>query len=138
MTYRHILLPLDGSRFAEKALPRALEVAEGLGCRITLLRVVEPVPGYLSSPQKRQEQEIATATTYLDHAAPRSGRPITIDTHAMVGLAADGIVDFARANEISLIFLTTHGEGWNERYPMGSTAWKVIHAAPCDVLLVQT
>ena len=41
LTIRYVLVPLDGSPLAECALPWAVAVAQALGARMTLLRVLE-------------------------------------------------------------------------------------------------
>jgi nucleotide-binding universal stress UspA family protein len=46
--FRHLLVPLDGSHFAQKALPAALELAERFGSKVTVMRVVAPAKSMLA------------------------------------------------------------------------------------------
>ena len=43
MIYKRILLPLDGSELAERALPHAIAQAQGFGAELVLLRVAEMI-----------------------------------------------------------------------------------------------
>ena len=49
----------------------------------------------------------------------------------------DAITDYARAEHIDLIVMSTHGRGGISRWVYGSVAEKVLQAAPCPVLLIR-
>ena len=78
--YRHIMVPLDGSKEAECVLPHVVTIAEGRReCKVTLVRVIEPLrlPGGVESsinPEERQRLETDSmniAREYLDNVTKR-------------------------------------------------------------------
>ncbi len=71
MTLSHLLIPLDGSRLAEAALPVAAALAERLGARVTLLHVLERDP----PREVHGEPHLGAAgeaCAYLDEVAARA------------------------------------------------------------------
>jgi nucleotide-binding universal stress UspA family protein len=143
--FRHILIPLDGSRLAEHILEPALALGGVTEAAYTLLRVVEPlvVPGYapLAQPAQLDIQVTHTARAegqrYLDDLAQRlraDGRQV----HARTLLAAQpavAILNAARAHGADVIALATHGRSGLARLLIGSVADKVRRGADMPVLL---
>jgi nucleotide-binding universal stress UspA family protein len=140
---RRVLVPLDGSPFAEQALPLALRMADLFVAELALVRVVEPVPtasldiGGLGPalPDTALIAELeSNAGLYLDRIAEvvrRDGQSVKTCV-AVHGSPARAILDFARPDD--LIVLQTHGRGGGARLLLGSVADKVLRGAPCPVV----
>jgi nucleotide-binding universal stress UspA family protein len=142
---RHVVIGLDGSARAERAIEPALALVKEQDARVTLLRVVAP-PSAVTSPylphaarisheemQERQEQ----ATTYLTDIRERLGQRVErIETVALLEYhAARAILGYVADNEVDLIALSTHGRGSVSRLLMGSVTDKVVRASAVPVLV---
>ena len=76
----HILVPLDGSRESEVALPHAAELAKRANSQLTLVRAAH-VPTVSTSRTRTQTVRIQAAQTYLDErAAELANCGLTVDT----------------------------------------------------------
>ena len=74
--FKHIFIPLDGSRLAEAALPAAVFLAETLGARVTLMHVIEhDAPQEIHGDRHLSDPE--EARQYLDEVAARAFPPGT-------------------------------------------------------------
>lgn len=136
--FNRILVPLDGSDFAEKALGPAFHLAEANAARVTLLAVVPRLEPDVLHAEALDDRGHERGEAYLRKVQARLGpHSFPIDLHVALGLPADHIVQFAQENQIDLIVMSTHGVGVGRGYPLGSTAWKVLQRAPCSVLMVQ-
>lgn len=135
---RHLLVPLDGSAFAERALPYALHVASALRAQLTLLQcearlATGKVPDFdvKAFAQSLREGEAVGALS--------ASRRIEIEAIAhqvYLDKVAEGICDVARDRKPDLIVMSTHGRGDLGRLLYGSIADHVLRHAPAPVLLV--
>ncbi len=137
--YKRILIPLDGSEFAEAALPHARALAACTGAELVLLRVaVQPLYGSISpdsSPSIRADTE-AEASAYLDRVAGElraAGFRVTAET--CTGPVAETILDYAAGIRADLIVMSTHGRSGLARWFIGSVADKIVRGARLPVLL---
>jgi nucleotide-binding universal stress UspA family protein len=139
-----VLVPLDGSGFAEQALPWALTIARRTGATLDLVRVhvlyamSDPSAGFAPYDPVMEAQCEDEEQLYLDATAkwlaPVARVPIT---SALVhGFTADGVLERAVAVKADLIVMTTHGLGPVGRFFMGSVADDIIRRGPAPVLLV--
>jgi len=142
-----VLVPLDGSRRAEAALPPALGVARLFGSRLTLLQVVEPVMALVDAPvafpQALDEELTALrrreAQDYLDDTAERiteQGVP-TRASAVLAGNALAGIEAAARGPGVGMIAVATHGRGGVRRLVLGSVTDKLVRAGELPVLVTR-
>jgi nucleotide-binding universal stress UspA family protein len=92
-----ILVPLDGSTFAEAALRKALDLAGDEGATISLLRAAEAHPRLGADPVDAQVRAIRVAEEYLAAVVRRLKRRgrTRIETHVWYGPAAAAIVEAA-------------------------------------------
>jgi nucleotide-binding universal stress UspA family protein len=138
--FKHILVPLDGSEYAERAIEPARSLAEKYGARITLFTVMlrfpasklhVPVLDHKSEERGRQYLEEICTTKMGETSVP-------VDTTVQLGTPAESIAEFALSSQADLIVMSTHGTASSAktRFTLGSTAWKVLHDAPCPVLLI--
>ena len=139
--YKKILVPLDGSELAEKALVHAHTIAKPLAAQVVLLGVVVfitqdfdviPMAGAAS------DEVIADAKRYLERAAGNLRKlGLRVTTKVESGRVADTIIDHAERHSVDLIVMSTHGRTGAARWIIGSVADKVLHGAKVPVLLVR-
>ncbi len=135
-----ILVPLDGSRLAEAALPIAARLADACGAAITLLHVLEkgaPVSVH-------GEPHLATASQATDYLAELTrqlasdGRRVDYHVHEVpVGNVARSIASHADEQGSDLVIVCTHGRGDLGRGLWGSIAQRVLQLCRRPVLLVR-
>ncbi len=141
--YRKILVPLDGSEFAEAALSHARTLACCTGAEIVLLRVaIQPRYEYSSSDpmifRPAERELISESTDYLEHVAAdlrEAGFQVSAET--CTGPVAETILDYAQGIEADLIVMSTHGRSGLTRWFIGSVADKVVRGAKLPVLLAR-
>lgn len=139
--FKKILVPLDGSALAEKALQHATEVTKAHGASLMLLRAV-PLKFYEEPVTEAEQEAIRTikgrAGTYLADVAERLKKQgIDAKTEVTDGDPAQVILDVARGEECDLIVMTTHGFSGLERFIWGSVTDKVAKASNVPLLLIR-
>ena len=135
--YRLILVPLDGSHFAEYALPLALTLSRRTKAKVHLLTVQEPLP--TRSPEGWEEAARDWHQSYLDDLAIRirelAGGEIT--TKVRMGHVVDSLQAEAEVQEADLVVMATHGRGALSRAWMGAIADSFIRHTDRPVLVVR-
>jgi nucleotide-binding universal stress UspA family protein len=139
---KHILVPLDGSALAEKALDYAVQIIAPKR-RITLLCVIE-VPDIantiydMPSNLMMVEENLAAARDYLERVANelRKDHQLRVNMEIKVGKPADLITEIAQSEFVDAIVLSTHGRRGIEKFIFGSVTQKVLNAMPCPVFVV--
>lgn len=142
--YTRILVPLDGSKTAEAAVPHAFGLAKLTGATVTLLWVVPPIEDVLGTnaePIYIDEQLAAKkqrALRYVDTIRKQyGGESLRVRTAVEMGPAAATILEYAARESVDLIVMATHGRSGVQRWLLGSVAEKVLQAARETVLLVR-
>jgi len=140
---KKILAPIDFSPASKNAVKYALRFAEEFGADLTLLHVLEPAPStsFMAIPGATPFREIdfSTAEKNLKStvASSRKGKTERPSWKIRVGLPSHEIVEAAKEADVDLIVIATHGyTGW-KHFCIGSTAERVVRAAPCPVLVVR-
>lgn len=139
MSFNKILLPLDGSELAEKALAPAVALAEAFSAEIVLLRVVVPLSIKIDPDlyQRIIDGGQKEAKYYLSGIQLRSlFSTVSVKSDTVVGKAAQSILDYARENEIDLIVMSSQGRSGMSRWVYGSVADKVLHQAECSLAVI--
>lgn len=135
--YSHILVPLDGSPLAERALSMATLLARRTGGSITLVRAV-PIPSVASSSSSWIERDRIAASAYLTRIA---GMPelsgIAVKTHVLMGAPAAAVLDTAEAVGADVIVISSHGRAGPATWLSGSVAEQVAHHAKMPVLVLR-
>ncbi|MEP7356488.1 MAG: universal stress protein [Anaerolineales bacterium] len=144
--FTNILVPLDGSRFAERALEPAIQMAQKFDATILLVRVftpeLEPIAAgmslrypELSSIHERNECELAES--YLRSIrAQWLGMEVPMATRVMTGSAPEMIQEAAMQAGTDLIVMSTHGRSGFSRLLYGSVAEAVLRGTHLPVLLI--
>lgn len=139
-----ILVPLDGSRFAEKALSCALGLGKGQSAELVLFRAV-PTPQSAHRILLRAGQEAseavgglaAKAGNYLRNlAGSLSGMDLDVRYVVGNGSPAKAIADYARQIEARQIVMATHGPRGIRDSTRGSVAEHVVQSSRTPVLMV--
>jgi nucleotide-binding universal stress UspA family protein len=138
--FTHILVPLDGSAFSETAVKPALSLGEKYSAKVTLLTVMLRIPeSRLHVPMYDQQSEEG-GRRYLEEirAAQGEAPPVPIDIAVRLGTPAESIEAFVLEAQADLLVMSTHGTTGTDRArpTLGSTAWKLMHHAPCPILLI--
>jgi nucleotide-binding universal stress UspA family protein len=130
---QNLLVPLDGSPYAEAALAPALTLGRSAGAVCTLLRVVGHEADGPEGPGQLREE----ARAYLEGLAGRlreQGHQVRTRLHTHRSPAA-AILEEAACGPYDLVALATHGRGGLARLLLGSVADKVIRGATIPVLV---
>ena len=144
--FKRILVPLDGSTFAERAISHAEQFAKIFGANIVLLRVLD-----VSSPQEsaaaidplKWQIRKTDAELYLKEIAEKIQNRLTKTSEERVqyaireGRVAENIVNFAHSENIDLVVICTHGMGGLSRWNISSVTHKVISLIYLPVLIVR-
>ena len=139
MSFNKILLPLDGSQLAEKALNPAVALAEALSAKIVLLRVVVPLSINLDPDlyQRLIDEGQEEAERYLSGIQLRSlFSTVPVKGETVVGKAANSILDFVQENGIDLIVMASQGRSGIDRWVYGSVADKILQKANCSLAII--
>jgi universal stress protein A len=163
MLYSHILVPIDFSATANRALHYAIEEAEQHQAKLTLLHVLPqqhgttvyyvhgapegrrgyeaefggslPTP-FPSTPHTVRRDYDEEALTQLRDLVP-SAFSSSWDARVAIGDPADAIVREANQIGADLIVMGTHGRTGLQHVLLGSVAEKVVRHAACPVLTVR-
>jgi nucleotide-binding universal stress UspA family protein len=148
--YRSIVVPLDGSRLSEQALPLAVAIAERARAtlRLVLVSVARvpvsaPVPLsaemrqlYVSLEVEARESEKAYLETFTDQLT-RQSPGLAITSTALMGPVADTLREYVQKSGSDLVVMTTRGQGGLRRLWLGSVADALIRRSSVPVLLVR-
>jgi nucleotide-binding universal stress UspA family protein len=132
----YIMVPLDGSPLAEKALEPAMVLARRCDAEILLVRTL-----FDSEPPEpiRQSTRFTAAPgaqDYLDSvAAYLKGEGIVARSALLPLEPAEGIVDEARFSNVDLIVMATHGRKGLDSLLHPSITWKVFQQATAPILV---
>lgn len=141
--YTKILVPLDGSALAERAIVQAEEIARAAGAELILIQVVQAPLGQTPEAGQAEEEKAfretaAQARAYLGMVATRvSGGGVRSRFVVLEGSPAAGILGFAHDEDVDMIVMSTHGRSGISKLVMGSVAEKVMLTTKRPVLLVK-
>lgn len=137
---RRIVLPLDGSKLADEAVPFAQDVATRLNLPISLVNVLDTVSTYVAAgalpmPQSAFDEWWNEARDMLaPTAAALEAAGVSTSIEILQGAAFAAIANHAKPGD--LIVMTSHGRTGFRRWLLGSVAEKLVRAAPVPVCVV--
>jgi nucleotide-binding universal stress UspA family protein len=143
--FKQVLVPLDGSRFAELAVPVAAELARRTGGQVRLLLVQDSSRAAVPTPAGPVETEYVDAAlrehqrSYLESFAKSVGRGVAplIASDVIDGRPGPALSEAMESWDADLMVMTTHGRGPISRFWVGSTADYVVRHATRPVLLLR-
>ncbi len=129
--YRRILLPLDGSRFAEQAVPLALGLAGRAGADLHLVMVAEP-----SGPTASECEEYLQGVAGRMGEAPGGGAG-RVSTAVRAGHIVGRLREELETFDADATVMATHGRGGLSRLWVGSIAMGFLHETDRPLILVR-
>jgi nucleotide-binding universal stress UspA family protein len=142
--YKKILVPLDGSELAKKALDEAVKLANCSGAEMILFQVVPFMPIYgspeLVTPLIVDEKQKEAAEKYLTNLVEelkKKGLKVTATVRTGQQVAVE-IIDFAKESGAELIVMCTHGRSGITRWMLGSVALKLLTRGETPILLIRS
>jgi len=138
MKYKHILLATDFSQDSEILFKKARELAREMDSQLSVIHVVEPLPGYGYAFIGSAEVEMQL----VEEAKKRLieiGEKYAIDrkdVYVEIGPTKVEITRIAKEKHVDLIVVGSHGHHGID-FLLGSTANAVVHGAYCDVLTIR-
>ena len=142
--FRSLLVPLDGSRFGEQALPLAFAIARHAGASVELFHVHAPKADahpefapFLKDEGVRGQLK-SRRQVYLEGLMERAKTVSAVPLRCALreGPIADTIRAQVAAKGIDLVVMTTHGRGALGRFLLGSVADALVRDLPVPLLLV--
>jgi nucleotide-binding universal stress UspA family protein len=134
--FRSLVVPLDGSELAERALPYAVKLASARGGHIMLMRVaLGPMPSGANWEQQQLEA-VNEAEAYLASVRERVGSGLPVQTSVAYGHAATQILDTVKKIDADGIVIATHGRTGLAHLVFGSVTETVLAHSPVPVLAV--
>ncbi|WP_457279215.1 universal stress protein [Polaromonas sp. P5_D5] len=143
--YKHILVPVDGSSTARKAIGNALAVAQAFKSEVTVVYVIDPYAftgvgadfaygqaEYLSAATAEANEAITAAKQAFQEAGITATGSV-VEGHAIYR----GILDTAEAVDADLIVMGSHGRRGLEKLVLGSVTAQVLSHAHLPVLVVR-
>jgi len=137
--FRNFVVPLDGSEWAERALPYALRLARAGQGRISLVRVaLAPPPMTIDGAgwERDQREAIDEANHYLADIAEKFAEHVPVETIVAYGRPVAQILDQVRRLEADGVVMATHGRTGLVHLLYGSVAETVLAESGVPVLLV--
>lgn len=141
--FTRVLVPLDGSPRAERAIPVAAKIAEATHGTVELVRVmtmpIEYGPALVPPLSvETMEAERTEFTGYLSDIANLPAlKAVTTETEVLQGAPAQAILGAASSKKADLIVMTSHGRTGISRWVLGSIAQQIAHHAPVPVLVLR-
>jgi nucleotide-binding universal stress UspA family protein len=142
---KKILYPTDFSESSLEALKYAVSFARDYQAKLVLMHVVNEkifseglsLPR-VEAPEALGQEMAAEAERQLKVLIPAEQRQgLDWELVILSGMPFLEIIRYARANDVDLIVIGTHGRSGIEHIMFGSTAEKVVRKAPCPVLSVR-
>jgi nucleotide-binding universal stress UspA family protein len=146
---RTILVPLDGSKFAESVLPHVEALTKQRGAelvKVVLLRVYEepfitadyPETDWAEHVEKIRDRFQREIREYLAAVKERlAGAGLNVTTELLRGNPAGEIIKYARDNHPNLIVMATHGSSGLSLWEYGNIAEKILHGVSSPIFLVR-
>lgn len=141
---KKILVGVDGSKPSIDASHFAMTLAEQTQAELTFLFVIEtpqvipvgPLSGYVTTSASRSEEDVKKAEALVEQIAKeRPGLKVT--TRVELGDPVDTLCEVAASLQVDLVVVGARGHNAAQRFLMGSVSDRVVHHAPCPVLVVR-
>ena len=138
--FHKLLVPLDGSAFAEAAL----DPARGMQAEVVLFRVAQPIPRTRALAEMPDVYNDVVAATYRDaenYLAKLKARldydRITVEHRSAEEGVARQILDYAADSGADLVVMSSHGRTGVDRWVHGSVTEKVLGSCACATLVIR-
>lgn len=147
MMFSHVLLPTDGSEFANAALKRGAEFAKSMNAKISVVYVTPPwdvgapaevIMSFPAEEVKRNMEKAANETLDAAKAIVAEVTNIQCDgIHVAQSHPAEGVLTAAEQSGCDIIVLGSHGRRGISKLLLGSTAQEILTRAHLPVLVLR-
>jgi nucleotide-binding universal stress UspA family protein len=137
--FKEIVWSTDGSEYAQRALPYVKGLAREGGATITIVHVVERIEGAgaVGLPRRADEPELQARLQKLTAELSEEGFGASLIIRGDVGTRpAHEVVEVAQEVGADLIVVGSRGLSAIGGLLLGSVAHRLLHIAPCPVLVV--
>lgn len=136
--FSKILVTTDFSPQALPGVEQAVSLARRMDSEIVLLYVVEDHLPHIMAADRQEilENHRRRASEELTQYAERHFGDCRVETATVVGVVTRGIVEYAQKHAVDLIVMASRGYGPMRQLLLGSTTERVLHHAPCPVLVI--
>lgn len=135
--FKTIVLAVDGSESSDRALTYAGELAKQSGGRIVAVHIKELIAGRFAGPVHVDEDEIQAKIRQQVKDLSDAGVTIAVEMHStMTGGPAPVVAEAAVRENADVIVTGTRGHTALAGVIVGSVAQRLLHVAPCPVLVV--
>lgn len=149
--YEKILVPLDGSKVGEAALPYVEELVSKMAPKVkvevTLLQVISSLTHYVIAGEasvqvpyneREIEQIKEKSRDYLDKTGEcLRSKGVVVKIKVATGNSAEEIIKFAEETKTDLVAMSTHGRSGLSRWAFGSVTDKVLRAGNLPILVIK-
>ncbi len=132
--FRHFLVPSDLSDTALLALDFAVQLAQRMHTKVTLLHVVSPYEGSPEAWEELKREVAEELKRWSARTLEPSEMPLVEPKVRRYHHPGAAITEFAKEHGVDLIILPTHGRSALGRLLLGSVASHVVYYAPCPVI----
>ncbi len=130
--FKTIIVPTDGSKFAEKAEDVAISIAKNFNGKLVVLHIIDEKLIYPFEVLENEGKNI------LKNASKKAEeQDITTDTVLIVGDPSHDMSKIVEKTGADLVVIGTHGKTGLEKFLMGSVAENVVKTVGVPVLLVK-
>jgi nucleotide-binding universal stress UspA family protein len=148
IAYRNFIVPIDFSEHSKKTVEYATQLAAFTGASIKILHVLQ-LPEYPAAFYEGVYTEHEAIKNHVETAKREASAQLSLVTQQIsargleahpvlrVGNAYEEIVSAAKETDADLIVIGSHGYSGLGSLLLGSTAERVLHHAPCAVLVVK-
>jgi nucleotide-binding universal stress UspA family protein len=144
MSYRRVLVPLDGSRRAESVLSLAASLAGSRSSTLLLAQVVEEPEAPRRIAMTDEEQELIDRLTKLNRQRAReyletvaSRLSVHTETYVLDGNTPVALHGLVETQDVNLVVLNAHGYSGEAVWPYGSVALNFIAYGTTPLLIMQ-
>ena len=141
MSFKRILIAVDGGSAAIKAARAGIDLAAALGASLATVYVVDPEIGYGAdislSPEEMKEIADGKDAEVVKKLAQSLDLPAGAEHFVRIGHVADVIDKAATDWRADLIVIGIHGRTGLGRIVMGSVSERLIHKATCPVMVIR-
>ncbi|HLJ33490.1 MAG TPA: universal stress protein [Ktedonobacteraceae bacterium] len=138
--FKRILVPLDGSDLAERAMPVAARLAKASGGTVIVLQVVAiPVETgkVVIYNQQAIDNNLGVALDYLERVAQSEAlSQCAVEIHSLAGATAPTLLSAIPSFQVDIVVMCSHGYTTLKRWALGSVSQKVARHSPVPVLIL--
>jgi nucleotide-binding universal stress UspA family protein len=134
----HVLVTLDGSAYAEQALPAAESICKAFNARLTLVSVIPERPRFWPLVRSNGQGGARRETeAYLKGVARRMEvKGIDVSFSVLRGPVAESVDEFMREEAIDMSIISTHGRSGLQRLVLGSVADRLVQLMTQPMLII--